>query len=363
MIKRLVALALLLALVVLFACGTEPSSATLGRDHAVGSQQLAFRDTSRPTPANGTEPEHASRDLPVRIWYPALADAGEPETTDAKLDPRGAPYPLVLFVHGSSGTNGQSKFLMQALAAKGYVVAAANFPLTTLLTPGGPSDDACNMQVQDLSFIADQLAAKARDAEDSLHGAVDPSAGYAVMGHSTGGSVALDAAYSLASHDSRVRGIVALAPDACFFSSAMLASRDVPLMVIAGTDDRYNPPSVNAVRAYDLATASPRWLGMLTGGTHLYFTDFSIPDATVTPDMPGDPIVVAFGADEGGDSACTVGPVNTVPDPVIDFALQHALTIQLTQAFLDQWLYGDPTAMRTLTAAHDPALVLQSASP
>jgi predicted dienelactone hydrolase len=173
--------------------------------------------------------------------------------------------------------------------------------------------------------------------------------------------VALDAAYSLGGHDPRVKAIVPLAPDACFFSGAMLASRSVPMMLIAGTDDRYNPPAVNAVRAYGLATASPRWLAMLTGGTHLYFTDFSVPDAVVTPDQPGDPIVVAFAADEGSDGACNVGPVSTVPDPELDFAQQHSLTIQLALAFLDRWMYGDGAALQRLTAAHEPALVLESA--
>lgn len=348
----------------LVACGAKPKARVRYSSYAVGSEQITIRDNSRSTPANGGSPALPYRDLPLYIWYPGqvvMTDGGyPPESSDAKLDPKGGPYPLAIFIHGFSGLSQQSTFLTQALAAKGYIVAAANFPQTYLLTPGGPSDADDQQQVGDASFIADQLFAKSKDSSDPLYSALDEAAGYAVIGHSSGGAVTLDAAYSLGSHDARVKGIVALAPDACFFSSAMFASRDVPMMLIAGTDDRYNPPEVNAKRAYSLATKSTRWLAMLTGGTHLFFTDFDTTDDTVTPDMPGDPITLAFGEDGGGDG-CTAGPVTTNVDPLIDFQLQHSLTIQLSQAFLDKYLYDDSSAMTALAASHDAHLVLQSA--
>jgi predicted dienelactone hydrolase len=330
--------------------------------YGIGSEQLVVQDNSRGTPANGEGfPALPYRQLPLYIWYPALGDVDAGEVTGAKLDPRGAPYPLVVFVHGSSGFSQQSTFLTQALAADGYVVAAADFPLTALTTPGGSSDFGSNLQVGDASFIATQLAANSQDPKDPLYLAIDPDAGYAVEGHSTGGAVALDAAYSLGSHDSRVKAIVGLAPDACFFASKMFTTRKVPMMVIAGTDDHFNPPWVNGERAYGLATTSPRWLAMLTGGTHLYFTDFALPDGSPTPDMPGDPIVQAFSSD-GGGGQCTVGPITTEADPLIDFDLQHTLTIQLSEAFLDQWMWQDDSTMKALTASHDPHLVLSSSA-
>jgi predicted dienelactone hydrolase len=318
-----------------------------------------LQDNSRGTPANGTAPALPYRQLPLYVWYPATGSADAGEVAGAKLDTKGAPFPLVVFVHGSDGFSQQSTYLTQALAADGYVVAAADFPLTAISTPGGENDASCNLQVGDVSFIADQLFAAARDPHDVLYGAIDTSAGFAIEGHSTGGAVALDAAYSFGGHDPRVKGIVALAPDACFFASSMFVTRKVPMMVIAGTDDHYNPPAVNGERAFQLATTSPRWLGLLTGGTHIYFTDFQIDDGSPTPDMPGDPIVVAFSSDGGGDQ-CTVGPITTEADPVIDFALQHSLTVQLSEAFLDEWMYQDDSTMAALTRSHDPHLVLTS---
>src|SRR5262249_23720738 len=148
-------------------------------------------DPSRPTPENHGVAAHPGRSLPTEIWYPAVPAPGSPTGTgvavrDARLDPSGAPYPLVLFVHGSTAFRTQSTFLTTALAAAGYVVAAADFPLTAVATPGGPSELHFDDQVSDLSFIADQLAAVARDATDPLFSAVGAD-GYVVVGHSTGG--------------------------------------------------------------------------------------------------------------------------------------------------------------------------------
>ncbi len=102
----------------------------------VGVTTRTFIDTTRPTPANGTAAAQTSRTLVTEIWYPTSATGISP-IRDAPLAP-GGPYPLVLFVHGSSSGRTVSTFLTIALAQAGYVVAAADFPLTALSTPGRP---------------------------------------------------------------------------------------------------------------------------------------------------------------------------------------------------------------------------------
>src|SRR5262249_25781076 len=139
--------------------------------HAIGVTTRNLFDASRSTPENDGVPAHPGRSLPTEIWYPAAQGPGAPAADgtanrDAPVDPSGAPYPLVLFVHGSTSFRTQSTFLTTALAAAGYVVAAADFPLTAAATPGGPSDLHFDDQVGDLSFIADQLAAAAFDPAD-----------------------------------------------------------------------------------------------------------------------------------------------------------------------------------------------------
>lgn len=322
--------------------------------YSVGTAQEQFTDTSRPTPANGTEPEQPERFLPADIWYPALVENDGGETPDAPIDPRGAPYPLVVFVHGSSGLSVQSTFLMHSLAAKGYVVVAANHPLTYLLQPGGSSDKRCDLQVGDVSFIADQMFALSARPGSEIADALDPVAGFAVAGHSTGGSVALAAAYAPKNHDGRVKAIVALAPDACFFSEAFFHTRSVPLLVIAGTDDGYVPPIGNGIKAYNLAL-QPKRLALLTGGMHVFFTDINMRDGNDPPDSNTSDITLAFEEAVGSQGDCS-NQGGLGEDPVMPFETQHLLTNQLSTAFLDAYQYEDPSSLNAIDQA-PPALV------
>ncbi|MGH7295097.1 MAG: alpha/beta hydrolase family protein, partial [Polyangiaceae bacterium] len=208
----------------------------------VGVTTRTWVDTSRPTPQNGSAPALPSRTLVTDVWYPTAAPAqAEPTITGAPLAP-GGPYPLVLYVHGSSSDRETSSFLTIALARAGYVVAAADFPLTALGTPGGPSDLHVSDQVGDLSFLCDRLKAAAEDPGDALHGAVDGQS-YAVVGHSTGGAVAELAAFggddALVTHDPRVAAVVPLSGDACMFDPPFFHTRGVPVFAIGASNDLF----------------------------------------------------------------------------------------------------------------------------
>ena len=359
-------LALLLGgglLALLAACGDARPPAA--RQFAVGVTTRELVDDSRSTPANGDVPASPSRTLPTDIWYPAIpgpAGAGVDANgamRDAPLDPAGAPYPLVFFVHGSMSFRDQSTFLTTALARAGYVVAAADFPLTAASTPGGPSDLHFDLQVGDVAFLADRLAAASRDATDLLARAIDPAGGYAVSGHSTGGTVALLAAYAPDMHDPRVRAAIALAPCACFLDPPFFRTRSVPLLVMAGTDDLLVPYSDNGRRAYDLAPP-PKVFALLVGGTHLFFSDFDIPDNL----FPLEPTT------SDSDIAVTVRrygtgqPCNSIPapgtDPLTTIDAQHARTTALVTAFADRVFRRDTRTLAGLEAAHDPLLVISS---
>jgi predicted dienelactone hydrolase len=340
---RVIALA---AIILAAGCGTKSKPRVRLPSYAVGSSFNPFVDPSRDTPDNGSVPGHSGRDLPADIWYPAQADPTLPETANAPLDPRGEPYPLVVFVHGSEGLSRQSTFLTQGLARKGYVVIAGNYPLTYLFTPGGPSDQHCDLEVGDVSFLADQMFEFSKNKDSPLYGAMDTSAGFAVMGHSTGGAVSLAAAFGPKNHDSRIKAAVALAPDACFFTDSFFRTRSVPIEILAGTDDHYVPPGDNGVRAFQLAGA-PKRLGLLFGGQHLGFTDFTVDDGTETPDSNTSDITVAFEAAEGGAADCDhQPPIGT--DPLMPSATQRDLTVQLVTAFLDAWLYADSSGLKAV---------------
>jgi len=350
MIRVLVMFALIAA------CGTsKPLPVPPRADHAVGQVTVTFEDISRGTPANGTAPATSSRVLNTDIWYPATGTPSDAPMLAADLDPAGAPYPLVVFVHGSSGFRGQSTFLTTALARHGYVVVAADFPLTYLGTPGLSSDKHVELQLGDVSFLATQLADVAVDSTHPLFGAVDPHAGYTVTGHSTGGTIALAMAYLPTGNDARVKAAVALAPCACFFGASFFTSRQVPLLVVAGTDDKIVPPSTNGAYAYASASA-PKAFALLTGGTHLHFTDYDLQDVDATPTTTEDDIAQSFAAYDTGTGCQPFPPVGT--DTLLSLDDQHRVTVELTEAFLDENVRGQSSILASV-ASTESAVVLE----
>jgi predicted dienelactone hydrolase len=108
---------LALAALALVACDKPP-----GRPEKVGLTATQYVDTARQRP------------LGVRIWYPAVPEAVE-EPASYERAFRGwvapeAPYrdapprPLVLLSHGDRGGNTHQAWLAEALASRGYIVAA-----------------------------------------------------------------------------------------------------------------------------------------------------------------------------------------------------------------------------------------------
>ena len=328
---------------------------------AVGVTTRTFVDNSRPTPANGTAPAQPNRTLVTEIWYPTPGSpSGGATTRDVPLA-AGGPYPLVLFVHGSSSDRTAYTTLTGGLASAGYVVAAADFPLTSSATPGGSSDLHVSDEVGDLSFLCDQLAAVSLAAGDALKGAVDGQH-YAVVGHSTGGAVAALAAFagndSLVMHDPRVSAVVPLSGDACMFDASFFKSRAVPIFVVGATNDLFVRIANSGQWVFD-NTSEPHLMATLVGGQHVYFTDFPLPDADLDPVPTGPTSPLATTLSLYGDaSECLPEPAPGT-DPAMDFDTQHALVLQSVTAYLDAELRHAPDDLKALIATKNPQLLFQ----
>lgn len=323
-------------LVSLALAGCAPSTASPDHPLGVGVRTFTLVDATRSTPANGTAAESPVRNFPTRVWYPSLANVSATEVTNAAPEP--GPWPLVIFVHGSSGTPGVYAWFGRALARAGYVVVAADMPLTSFNTPGGASDLHAEDQQADVTFLADSAFAGDLVPPDLI----DAHLGYSVAGHSTGGTIALLTAWG-PSADPRVNAILPLSGDACFFDENFFRVRSLPLLAISGTDDLYVPPLINAERTYDLALG-PKTLVVLTGGTHLGFTDLGLPDDTsVVPDQPGDPLPTTLSG-FGDGSACSPIPPRA-SDPRMPLEEQHRLAAAWSVAFLDAVVRDRPAAL------------------
>lgn len=321
--------------------------------YLVGVTTRTFVDPARTTPANGSEPSKPNRTLVTEIWYPTATGGASSPARDATLAP-GGPFPLVLFVHGSSSSRTVYSYLTIGLAKAGYVVAAADFPLTALGQAGGSSDLHVTDQVADLSFLNDQLAA----STDLLKGAVD-GLHYAVAGHSTGGAVATLAAFagddSAIKHDARVSAVIPLSGDACMFDASFFKKRSVPILIVGGTDDLFVRVPNSGQWVFD-NTSPPHMLVKLVGGQHMGFTDLNLPDFLLNPvpTDPTSPLSTTLSA-YGDAGACLPEPAGGT-DPTMAFDAQHAATIQVVTAYLEAQMRHRPGPLAAVVAANNPAI-------
>jgi pimeloyl-ACP methyl ester carboxylesterase len=341
-----------------------PSDAAVPIDAAhfanVGVTTRTFVDSTRPTPANGSAAAQTSRTLVTEIWYPTVANGLSP-IRDAALAP-GGPYPLVLFVHGSGSGRTYYSYLTTALAQAGYVVAAADFPLTAMGTPGGSSDHYVWYQVGDLSFLCDQLKLTSASASDKLQGAVD-GLSYAVVGHSTGGAVAELAAFagddSMITHDPRVAAVVPLSGDACMFSASFFKSRGVPVFVIGASNDLFVRWPNSGEWVYE-STNEPHLSAELIGGQHIYFTDFTfLMDSMLNPVPSGPTSDLAVALQAYGDAGECLPEPGQGTDPAMTAAKQHAYVTKLVTAFLEAQMRHNPALLTAAEGENDPVVVFQ----
>lgn len=195
----------------------------------IESRELVLVDASRETAANGDQPGLPSRRLPIRLWYPIGDDAA---------------HPLVVYSHGFMSTKEEGGYLAEHLASHGYIVVAADYPLTNFGTPGGPNvADAAN-QPADVSFLIDSILAL-KGAEKPFAGTIDPER-IGAMGLSLGGLTTTLVAFHPTLRDPRLRAAVSIAGPASFFSERFFSTTDVPFLMIAGTEDAMVDYQANA---------------------------------------------------------------------------------------------------------------------
>ncbi|MFP5304483.1 MAG: alpha/beta hydrolase family protein [Gammaproteobacteria bacterium] len=259
-----------------------------------------------------------SRPVAATIWYPAAAGAqvvpvrydwsfrGQAAPCAAYAE-AGAPRPLVLLSHGDKGSAVDQSWLAEALAADGYIVAAAahwmntwrrNTPEQTLRVWDRP---------QDLSYLLDALLA------DPVWGARIDAGRIGAAGHSSGGYTVLALAGAVydplrmaaycgeagdapdcrlrdgvdvaridwsgagkSYRDPRVRAVLAMAPAlGPGIVDASLGAIDVPVQIVAAADDEVLRFERHAAR-YAAAIPNARLLRLPQGG-HFAF----MPQCTV----------------------------------------------------------------------------------
>ncbi|HET9201303.1 MAG TPA: hypothetical protein VFO84_10080 [Dehalococcoidia bacterium] len=297
MLRWLLVLCLPLALIA--ACGGDDDDSSQDGAAVAPAATETAEATATPTQSEAQAPEQAgpyavgvtlgeynktsttgqNRSIDVVIWYPTDEAGAVDQNLQGVLNSppsADAPFPLIVFSHGSGGNPRQSRFLTVHLASHGFVVAA-------LSHPGNTTDDCfpCRDFNQladsyanrplDITFIRDQLIAASLANTPPLGGLIDATS-IGLTGHSFGGYTTV-AGLANGGWDAGA----ALAPvDIALPNFGSASTIDVPLLVYGGALDTTTPFTMQQA-IYDAAVNAPaRLLLELPRAGHLAFADICL---------------------------------------------------------------------------------------
>lgn len=341
----------------------------------VGREQLELIDGSRRTDANGDFAGAPTRTLRTRLWFPLATGSGEPAP---------GPFPLIAYSHGFFANNTEPAYLAEYLASQGYIVVAADFPLTNMRAPGGANVFDVMNQPGDVSFLIDTLLAWNADPASRFHGRVDP-ARIGAAGLSLGGMTTELVAYHPRVRDPRIKAAVSIAGPLELFGRAFFAGSTLPFMMVAGDIDAMVPYADNALPV--LERIDNAWLVSLAGASHAGFADqaslmrwFDNPDTVGcyfvrdrTPQASGDTSYYdRIGTVEEGvlrgmqNRLCLTDPLPAAMSPL----LQHRITQLAVRSFFETVFNPDVTEqvryrdyLQTGLARDFPAVTVQRSRP
>lgn len=225
----LLLLAIITLCIVIFAkqptpLAEESKSASLLKPgpYDVGTLNIEFVDTTRTTQSNKDFEGSPARYLPSTIWYPVMDD--------------NRPSPLVIYSHGFSSMRLGAKYLAQHLASYGFVVAAADYPLTNYNAPGGAMIQDSINQPGDISFLINSMHRLNRDRAHVLFNLINTRT-VGLVGRSLGGMVSTMAAYDPKRRDSRINAVVSIAGPTSMFNRNYFKHTSIPFLMIASNTD------------------------------------------------------------------------------------------------------------------------------
>ena len=171
--------------------------------YGVGVREFNFTDNAR-----------NNRSLPTLIYYPAKATpptGGNYEGTvalnrinavlDAEPDFSRAPYPLIIFSHGSGAGKQAYKYLLEYLASHGFVCVIADHTGNATLGEYLPSDLSFSItRYYDISFVITQALELFACTCHGMYHLADPDR-IGLAGHSWGANTALAVAGAQHSYD------------------------------------------------------------------------------------------------------------------------------------------------------------------
>ncbi len=242
--------------------------------YGVGQVTLNLVDTSRRTPANGSEPALPYRKLTTWVLYPSTIGPTENPVTNAPPSNVDKPFPLIVFAHGLDSEGFIYDPLLEQWVERGYVVVAPTFPLSNIAAPGGDTAKDLANQPGDMSYVLTQVLSMSRASGNLLSGMIDPRR-IAGVGHSLGAMTVLAWTENTCCLDPRVDAAVIIdGTETKFGSGKFFKGRTTPILVLHGTADKTIPYSAGK-KIYEDAKP-PKYLVSLIGAPHVSFQQLEL---------------------------------------------------------------------------------------
>lgn len=296
--------------------------------------RLELVDTSRTIQANGDYAGAAQRRFEVLVWTPEVKPI--------------EPKPLAVYSHGFNSIAKGGAYLANHLAANGYTVVAANYPLTKFGAPGGSNPADVVNQPADVSFIIDKFLEFNQDSTSDYFGRIDAKR-IAALGLSLGGLTTTLAAYHREMRDKRIKAAISIAGPSYLFSKRFFRTRTIPFMMIASPQDVIISYQENAADITERVRNSI--LVTVANASHVGFSDiarwfrwFENPDSIACKRLLSNPnldTTASLGALLGTEKIgvldiempplCTTQPLPKTVNPI----RQHQITTIAAASFLN----------------------------
>lgn len=296
------------------------------------------------------------RTLTVDVWYPVddvdAAGVGPsvyefpgisyPSSValDQPVASSDGPFPLVVYSHGSGGLRYIAAFFAEALAARGFVVAApehtGNTAFDAVTRTTATRAEIARFRPADVqATITGMLAASAEPA-DPLAGRIDAER-IGVAGHSAGGYGVLTAVagYKEVPADPRIDAVVLMAP----VVPPQAKGVDVPTMVISGTLDNATTIAEQTERAWRIVPGRPLYRVDLKGAGHHSFDDACFYE-DLLPSFPDLPDLIVEYLESFTGQACT--------PKFLEIGEAHRLIDRYAIGFLDRYVAENRAAAELL---------------
>ena len=312
---------------------------------------LTFTDASRRV---ASAEDDQPRTLKTSIWFAPAASASGP---------------VILWAHGLGSTRTDSPVVARALASRGYVVAAPDFPLTSRNNTNLQDIRDVVEQPGDLSFVLDQLLVLHGDPTSPLYNRLDAER-VGVAGVSLGGVTALLTAWVDAFADPRIRAIASFGAPACYLPRPLFQRDALPMLVAYGTGDAVVDYETQGRQPF-LGAPGPALLLTLIDASHTAFGDVvgrALDGTRTHPDVIGCSTIAAriplddlgiLAESLGGPSAATVTAECQAPCQGDERERTHmrgsrqaSIIVASTVAFFEG-VFGDGPNVETLASQFD----------